>query len=176
MNLLGFSRAAGSSSFDEVALAVLLADELLSVPGRLRHTAFAVGLSTDDKGALCVMLLVDRKSGVRGLESDGPRLLTQVGELFNSLQGLFSTDAPTSSPLQWLQKVWITPTGLPVLHGVPTESLSSNPSGRQGKVGTNVTWTGGVGYMVAGHVADQAPGASFTDSLGSNGTIRVKTH
>src|SRR5262245_26955623 len=121
MSLVGFSLAAGSTSLDDAAHATLLADRLLLAPAQLRRTAFAVGLSTDDRNALCVMVLADRRAGIGGLEGDGPRPLRRVGELFTAFQRLIVPEAPSQARrlAPWLEKIWVTPSFAPVLHAAP---------------------------------------------------------
>jgi hypothetical protein len=173
MSLIGFSLAAGVNNVEDAAHATLLADRLLMADAFLRRMAFAVGLSTDDQGTLCVMILADRNAGIAGLDGDDPRLLPQVKELFVALQGLILPQKPTQALrfAPWLERIWVTPTFAPKLHAAPIESIASNPSGHHGKIGSNVSWPAGAGYLVAGHVADMPPGGSMTDQAGNLGTL-----
>jgi len=173
MSLVGFSLAAGSTSLDDAAHATLLADRLLLAAPQLRRAAFAVGLSTDERNALCVMVLADRKAGIAGLDGDTPRPLRQISELFSAFQRLIVPEAPSQAcrVAPWLEKIWVTPTFAPVLHAAPSESISSSPSGKHGKIGTNVSWPAGAGYLLAGHVADAPPNGSISDQPGNLGTL-----
>jgi hypothetical protein len=173
MSLVGFSLAAGSTSLDDAAHATLLADQLLLADPLLRRMVFAVGLATDDQDALRVMVLADRKAGIGGLDGDQPLPLPDVGELFAAFQRLLLPEAPSQARrvAPWLDKIWVTPAFSPTLHATPTESISSNPSGRFGKIGTNVSWPAGAGYLVAGHGTHAPPGGSITDQSGNLGTL-----
>lgn len=176
MSLVSFALAAGATdtNLDDVARATLLADRLLFGEDWLRRTAFGIGLATNPEGHLCVMILADQTTPIRGLEGDGPRLLSQVEELYSAISRILSSPESRISPPSWLKNVWVTPTLPPVLHAAPSESISSNPSGRSGKIGTNVTWSAGAGYLVAGHVADKPPGAFVRDSAGNSGTVNYR--
>ena len=173
MSLVSFSLAAGATSLDDAAHAGLLADRLLLADPLLRRMAFAVGLATDHRNTLCVMVLADRKAGIGGLGSDDPLPLPEAGELFAAFQRLLLPEAPEQVRryAPWLEKIWVTPTLAPVLHAAPTESISSNPSGKLSKIGTNVSWPAGAGYLVAGHGTDAPPGGSTTDQSGNLGTL-----
>jgi hypothetical protein len=173
MSLVGFSLAAGATSLDDAAHATLLADRLLLADPSLRRIAFAVGLATDDQDALCVMVLADRKSGVDGLDGDRPLPLSDVGELYSAFQRLIVPEAPSQARrfAPWLDNIWVTPAFPPILQAAPTESISSNPTGRFGKIGTNVSWPAGAGYLVAGHGTNAPPVGSMTDQPGNLGTL-----
>lgn len=169
MNLVNFARAAGATDLDDVARATFLADRMLFAEDLIRRTGFGIGLATDPRGLLCVMILADKTAGIGGLEKDDLLPLPAVQELYGGV--LRAVGSSESAPVPWLQKVWVTPTLPPRLHAAPSETVSSNPSGNSGKVGTNVSWAGGAGYLVAGHVADPPPGASIQDSAGNRGTV-----
>jgi hypothetical protein len=71
----------------------------------------------------------------------------------------------------WLERIWVTPTLAPALHAAPTESISSNPTGRFGKIGANVSWSAGAGYLVTGHGTEAPPQGSMIDQPGNLGTL-----
>jgi hypothetical protein len=173
MSLVGFALAAGATDLDDVARATLLADRMLFGQDWVRRTAFGIGLATDPNKVLCMMILADQTTRMHGLEGDGPRPLSEVRELYAAISRLFSS-SEKSTPPPWLGRVWVTPTLPPELHAAASEDVSSSPSGRSGKIGTNVTWSGGAGYLVAGHVADQPPGASARDNAGNSGTVNYR--
>lgn len=156
---MSLSEFAGPERLDIAARAALISDSVLSGgPGAL-SVILGAGLAVSPGFDLRPIIVVDRN---RVDLEQGWRDLHEVDEALKSVVVALGGEPA------WLRQVRVLVLDPPEPHVGPSDRITSP---KQGTIGCKASWTGGTGFLTAGHVAPTKGSSVFNGST-PLGTVR----
>jgi hypothetical protein len=140
---MSLAEFAGRDRLDLAARAALVATSVQSLGRDALEVVFSVGLMIDPTYGLRVMAMVSSKQVE---QAEGPYFLPEVPRA----RAIVAAALGLPSPPDWIDEIraMVMPPPLPQLGSGDTIT-----SPAPGKIGCGASWTGGNGYLTAGHVA-----------------------